>query len=77
MWVSLSLTKLISSSSSWGVDFVLAWQGNPSGGGGHFVFVVWGLDAQILCGGPWKGFGGFFGLRGLESLNCEEDDQTW
>ena len=25
---------------------------------------VWGLDAQILCGCPWKGFGGLFGPLG-------------
>ena len=44
-----------SSSSSWEID--LTWLSiYPSGGGGHFVLVVWGLDAQNFMWMPRDGF---------------------
>ena len=34
---------------------------SPIGGGGQLMLYMWGLDAQSLCGCPWKDLVAFFG----------------
>ena len=65
----LAISSLIIHSSSgsnfvWGQNLGL----NLIGGALLFWGAIWlevrGLDAQILCGCPWKGFGGLFWVYG-------------
>ena len=69
MLVNLSLLTNTSFSSSHHMWEILAglgiyWLVNPIGGGRQLVPDMWGLDAQSLCGCPWKGLVAFFGACG-------------